>query len=501
MPVASVKSRCQVGFSSQQVIVEVDVRKGMAAFSIVGLAQTAVKESKHRVYAAINNSGFVFPSRRIIVNLAPCDVPKQGGRFDLAIAIGILVASGQIDGSRLPWYEILGELGLEGDVRAIDCSLAMVVEAAREQSPLILPQANADDVAYFHLEKPGLLVKHLAQLAAFFKGEEPLPTWQVRAQASYACPLPNLAEVRGQLLAKRALVIAAAGGHHMLMQGPPGAGKSMMAERLIGLLPPLLDHERQEVAMIASFGGKPFSGHRPMRSPHHSSSLVSLVGGGAKSMPGEVTLAHRGVLFLDELPHFSYQAINALREPLEKGHIDIARAHYRVCYPCQFQLIAAMNPCPCGYLGHATRSCQCGHEQIERYQQRISGPILDRIDLHINLQPVDLTIFSQQASWDETYDTTQLGPRIAACRQRQFDRQDKLNRDLSSADIQLYWDVPNKAMEWLIQACHRSHISARGFHRVLKLACSIADWQLESTLCLSHIQEAFFFRQRLNRSD
>ncbi|HVW71342.1 MAG TPA: YifB family Mg chelatase-like AAA ATPase, partial [Steroidobacteraceae bacterium] len=403
---ARVPCRAQVGLHAPLVHVEVSVADGLPAFFIVGLPATVVKESKERVRAALINSGFHFPNGRITVSLAPADVPKAGGRFDLPIALGILIASRQIDpgdGRRRMTQEFYGELGLSGELRPVPGLILAAAHASRCGHELIVPRASASEAVMAALT-PVRAADHLLDVCRHLEGKKPLDalTPLVRDDlSSKEGSLLDLTDIRGQNHAKYALVIAAAGGHSLLLIGPPGSGKSMLAQRLPGILPPLSKSEALEVASIASASSSGFDatqfGRRPFRSPHHSASDAALVGGGAQAKPGEVSLAHHGVLFLDELPEFGRRVLEALREPLEAGVVSVSRAARQTQYPAGFQLIAAMNPCPCGRLGDPSEECRCSPAEIQRYRAKISGPLLDRIDMHVEMPRVDLSEFDDVA--------------------------------------------------------------------------------------------------------
>ena len=393
MTLAVLKSRALAGMDAPEVTVEVHLANGLPTFTIVGLPETEVKESKDRVRAALQNARFEFPSRRITVNLAPADLPKESGRFDLPIALGILVASEQMPGGELDQYEFAGELSLSGELRPIRGALAMTFAMHRPDATqgrprgFILPRANADEAALMHDATIHPADSLLQVCAHFAAGDHANRLKRHVCQTTVVrTPYPDFAEVKGQLQAKRALEVAAAGGHSVLMAGPPGSGKSMLASRFAGILPPMTDQEALESAAVQSLTGGFCMTRwkiRPFRSPHHTASGVALVGGGNTPRPGEISLAHRGVLFLDELPEFDRRVLEVLREPLESGRITISRAARQADFPARFQLIAAMNPCPCGYFGHPANRCRCQLEQVLRYQNRISGPLLDRIDMQI----------------------------------------------------------------------------------------------------------------------
>ncbi len=482
--------------------VEVHLAPGLPALSIVGLPEATVRESKDRVRGAIANSGFRFPDGRVTINLAPADLPKEGGRFDLPIALGILGASGQMPIDSLGHYECVGELALSGALRPIQGVLPIALAVRAAGRALILPQANGPEAALvsgLHAHP----ADHLLAVCAHLAGTSPLPIQPAGSAEVWMPTYPDLAEVRGQAQAKRALEIAAAGGHSLLMIGPPGTGKSMLANRLPGLLPPLSEVEALEVAAIRSVGGsKPFDPRRwrerPFRSPHHTASGVALVGGGAQPKPGEISLAHHGVLFLDELPEFDRRVLEVLREPLESGWIDIARAAQRVRFPARFQLVAAMNPCPCGYLGDPSGRCRCTADQIARYRARISGPLLDRIDLQIEVQrldPADLTAPAARPA--ET--SAQVRERVMAARDRQLARAGKLNAQLTPLEIERDCPLDQAGRRLIEQAMQKLGLSARAYHRVLKVARTIADLAGSTRIDITALSEAIGYR-RLDRN-
>ena len=396
MSLAIAYSRARLGVHSPLVTVEAHLSNGLPGLSIVGLPETAVKESRDRVRSAIINSHFDFPARRITINLAPADLPKEGGRFDLAIALGILAASGQIDAQLLSAYEFIGELALSGDLRPVDACLPGSLQCKKAGRTLIVPTANADEAALVS-DAQVLAAGHLLEITAHLFARQPLTAHHFTPEAGEP-EHPDLRDVQGQIQARRALEIAAAGEHNLLLYGPPGTGKTMLARRLPGLLPPLKESEALQVAAIQSTARQPAISaqwrKRPFRAPHHNASAAAMVGGGSTPRPGEISLAHNGVLFLDELPEYQRSVLEVLREPLESGEILISRARQQLSYPARFQLIAAMNPCPCGYLGAPDQDCRCTPEQVRRYRGKISGPLLDRIDMHVavsTLKPGELT--------------------------------------------------------------------------------------------------------------
>ena len=511
MSLALVQSRALLGLEAPAVTVEVHLANGLPSFTLVGLADVEVKEARERVRSALQNAGLDFPhNKRITVNLAPADLPKDSGRFDLPIALGILAASGQVDAGRLAGHAFAGELSLSGELRAVRGALAMSLALRRqaESTRLVLPPGSAEEAALVP-QANVWRARHLLDVVRAFAPTPPneaasaiddgwaqMPT---RTPAA-AAPGPDLADVKGLSAAKRALEIAAAGGHSLLLVGPPGAGKSMLAQRFAGLLPDMSVDEALESAALASLGGR-FSvqhwGVRPTCSPHHSASAVALVGGGSPPRPGEISLAHHGVLFLDELPEFPRAALEALREPLETGHITISRAARRTDFPARFQLIAAMNPCPCGHLGSTLRACRCTPDQIARYQGRLSGPLLDRIDLHVEvaaLPPQELL----QAGPGES--TAAIRPRVAAAHARALARQGMNNQSLQGQAIDRHVHLQDDAGRFVHTAAARLGWSARGIHRTLKVARTIADLADSACVEVIHVAEAVQLRRGLQNA-
>jgi magnesium chelatase family protein len=500
---AVVISRALSGLDAPLVTVEVHLAGGLPAFNLVGLPDTEVKESRDRVRAALQNAQFEFPARKITVNLAPADLPKESGRFDLPIAIGILAATQQIPANALASYEFAGELALGGELRPIRGALPMVLSARRDGRAFVLPAASATEAALVR----GAIVHPAASLlavCAHLAGRETIPSLAPSIAPGDSAAGPDLADVRGQGQAKRALTIAAAGGHSLLMIGPPGTGKSMLAQRLPGILPPMSEDEALATASIASLAGR-FSpsawGVRPYRAPHHTASAVALTGGGSEPRPGEISLAHHGVLFLDELPEWDRRVLEALREPLESGVIHISRAARQSTFPAQFQFVAAMNPCPCGYLGHASGRCRCSPDRIARYRGRVSGPLLDRIDLGIEVPALPAGALSTRKSSMSASEprapgsSSNIREEVTRARERQLARQGKANAQLGPREIDAHCvlDTPGAAL--LAQAMARLSLSARAYHRILKVARTIADLTANVEIGAAHVAEAVGYRR------
>ena len=493
MSLAVVYSRALAGMDAPPVTVEVHLANGLPGFAIVGLPEAEVKEARDRVRAALQNARFEFPARRITVNLAPADLPKESGRFDLAIAIGILVASGQLPAAPLAGCEFAGELALTGDLRPVRGALAMALSAARDRRAFVLPSESAREAALVE-EAVVYPARSLLDVCAHLTGQAPLPRCSERPRVN-GHRHPDLLEVKGQVHAKRALEIAASGGHSLIMVGPPGTGKSMLAERLPGILPPMTREEALAAAVVQSLGSNGFDvanwGRRPFRSPHHTASAAALVGGGNVPRPGEISMAQHGVLFLDELPEFDRSVLEVLREPLESGRVSIARAARQAEFPAEFQLVAAMNPCPCGYLGHPSGRCRCTPDQVARYRRRISGPLLDRIDLQIEVPDVPQEDLARGAR-GETSDA--IRERVAAARGRQLERQGRPNALLSTSEVERHCAPEAQGARMLERAVSRLGLSARAYHRVLRVARTCADLAQARDIATVHVAEAIQYR-------
>lgn len=493
MAIAIVHSRALAGMDAPPVTVEVHLSGGLPGLTLVGLPDTEVREARDRVRAALLSAGLEFPAKRVTINLAPADLPKESGRFDLPIAIGLLVASGQISGNQLEHLEIAGELSLTGALRPIRGALAMTLAAADVGRAFILPTASAAEAA----QVPAVEVygaASLLEVCAHLEGRAPLPLAEALPN-DCTLQLPDLADVKGQGSAKRALEIAAAGNHSLLLVGPPGTGKSMLAARLPGLLPPMSREEALQSAAVLSVAGR-FDSHafgvRPYRNPHHSASAPALVGGGGEPRPGEISLAHHGILFLDELPEFDRRVLEALREPLETGRIHIARAGRQADFPARFQLVAAMNPCPCGHLGHPAKACRCTPDQVARYRGRISGPLLDRIDLRVEVPALPADTLQAAPAGESS---ASVRERVCQARQRQLARQNSHNAALEGAALEEHARPDAAGQALLAQAVERMALSPRAYHRILRIGRTIADLSGAAQPGANHLAEALHYRR------
>jgi magnesium chelatase family protein len=499
MNLAFTKTRSTIGIVAQPVSVEVHLSNGLPGFTMVGLAETAVKESKDRVRSAIINSQFEFPCRKITVNLGPADLPKSGSGFDLPIALGILAASGQIPHQKLAAHEFIGELALSGELRGVSAIIPAVLAAHNDKQVLIIASANAPEASLTG-HQGVFTANNLREVCNYLCNDVPLQSLPPRPETNPLNPDLDWSDIKGQFHAKNAMEIAACGGHSILLCGAPGSGKTMLARRFSTLLPELSEVQALECAAINSIRGKlpNFSEWRfpPFRAPHHTASPMSLVGGGNPPKPGEISLAHHGVLFLDELPEFNRQILETLREPLESGHICISRAAAQIEFPAKFQLIAAMNPCPCGQWGNAQANCLCSPDRISRYLTKLSGPLLDRIDMHITIQALPQEELIKPNTHPGTLSTI-IREKVIHVRKIQMERQNCINANLSSRQCEFVCELGSAEQIFLNEAMNKLKLSARGYHRLLKVARTIADMNESPNVSVKFLQHALSFKQAL----
>lgn len=492
MSLAIVHSRSKQGIHAPEITIEVHLSNGLPSLNIVGLPETAVRESKDRVRSALLNAHFEFPARRITINLAPADIPKEGSRFDLPIALGILVASGQLPRETIAVYEFIGELALTGELRPVDGVLPTAIACGKAGRKLLVPTGNGEE-AVLADGTDIYPARHLLEVCAHLRGAAPLQPLESRQPAFNDPPGPDLADVIGQHQARRALEIAASGMHNLLFSGPPGTGKTLLASRIPSIMPMLDSETALQVASIysvAGMGARKNLHQPPFRAPHHTASAAALVGGGSQPVPGEISLAHAGVLFLDELPEFPRKVLEVLREPLESGEIHLSRVKARTVYPARFMLVAAMNPCQCGFLG--TERCRCTPDMVRRYNEKISGPLLDRIDLQVQVNAIpgsDLVNSHQKGE-----SSASVRARVTRAQGIQQSRQQKANGHLIASEVKEYCVLGSKEQQLITAAIERLHLSGRAYHRVLKVARTIADLADERNITTRHLAEALGYR-------